>query len=284
VASGCGGGLTVSNSSAATLANNGLISSEATGRTMVIQNSTQTNTGTFQTLNGGSMTLSNLQASNLNGSSASGLGGVMDIAGSYTINQPFAITGSALAYFRPTWTKSATIDMSGKAIFDYTGGSPFAALQADVISGFNGGAWNGPGINSTFAAANPGWAVGYANATDIFSSFPNTFSGQSVDSTSVLMRLTRNGDANLDGTIDTVDFNLLASNFGGTGRYWAQGDFNFDGSVDTIDFNLLASNFGQAAPAQDAQDSPRAFSSAAAPAARDLFGQSAIEALVDIVG
>jgi hypothetical protein len=26
---------------------------------------------------------------------------------------------------------------------------------------------------------------------------------------------------------------------------WFNGDFNYDGTVDTIDFNLLASNFGQ---------------------------------------
>jgi hypothetical protein len=26
---------------------------------------------------------------------------------------------------------------------------------------------------------------------------------------------------------------------------WSNGDFNYDGTVDTIDFNLLASNFGQ---------------------------------------
>lgn len=53
------------------------------------------------------------------------------------------------------------------------------------------------------------------------------------------------GDANHDRTVDTVDFNILASNFSQSGKTFGQGDFNYDGTVDTIDFNLLAANFGK---------------------------------------
>jgi len=52
------------------------------------------------------------------------------------------------------------------------------------------------------------------------------------------------GDANLDGTVDTIDFNLLAANFGGSHKGWGQGEFDFNGLVDTVDFNILAANFG----------------------------------------
>jgi hypothetical protein len=61
----------------------------------------------------------------------------------------------------------------------------------------------------------------------------------------VLIRYTLSGDANLDGTVDTIDFNLLAASFGAPGKSWVNGDFNHDCSVDTTDFNLLASNFSQ---------------------------------------
>jgi hypothetical protein len=44
--------------------------------------------------------------------------------------------------------------------------------------------------------------------------------------------------------VDTVDFNILAANFGQSGKKFSEGDFNYDGVVDTIDFNLLASRFG----------------------------------------
>jgi autotransporter-associated beta strand protein len=57
------------------------------------------------------------------------------------------------------------------------------------------------------------------------------------------------GDADLNGSVDTVDFNLLSASFSDTGKLWVDGDFNYDGSVDSVDFNLLASNFGNSTPA-----------------------------------
>src|SRR5205814_3883518 len=67
-----------------------------------------------------------------------------------------------------------------------------------------------------------------------------------ADSTSILVRYTFAGDANLDGSVNSVDFNLLAANFGASGSIWTQGDFNYDDSVNALDFNLLATNFGSA--------------------------------------
>ncbi len=52
------------------------------------------------------------------------------------------------------------------------------------------------------------------------------------------------GDANNDGTVNLSDFNLLAANFGQSGRDYTQGDFNYDGTVNLADFNLLAARFG----------------------------------------
>jgi hypothetical protein len=67
--------------------------------------------------------------------------------------------------------------------------------------------------------------------------------GQSIDNTSVLARLTYNGDANLDGKVNALDFNALATNFGKTSQFWSNGDFNYDGTVNTQDFTALAGNF-----------------------------------------
>jgi len=54
------------------------------------------------------------------------------------------------------------------------------------------------------------------------------------------------GDADHDGDVDSDDFNILALNFGFSGRNFAQGNFNYDpaGLVNSDDFNLLAVNFG----------------------------------------
>jgi hypothetical protein len=53
------------------------------------------------------------------------------------------------------------------------------------------------------------------------------------------------GDANLDASVDTSDFNILAANFNALGANWLTADFNGDTIVDTLDFNALAANFGQ---------------------------------------
>jgi autotransporter-associated beta strand protein len=127
----------------------------------------------------------------------------------------------------------------------------YSELIGVIKSGYNGGAWNGVGIMSSSAAANPGHALGVAKATDVFQNFPATFMGQTVDADAVLVRYTRYGDANLDGMINLNDFNRLASSFGTNGKTWSQGDFNYDGTVNLSDFNLLASNFGLAASSPD---------------------------------
>jgi len=64
---------------------------------------------------------------------------------------------------------------------------------------------------------------------------------------SVLVRLTREGDANVDGQVNLIDFNRLAGSFGQSNQRWDNGDFNYDGNVNLIDFNRLAANFGQSA-------------------------------------
>jgi hypothetical protein len=52
------------------------------------------------------------------------------------------------------------------------------------------------------------------------------------------------GDANHDATVDLLDFNILAGNFGQSGRDFTQGNFNYDSTVDLLDFNLLSVRFG----------------------------------------
>ena len=136
----------------------------------------------------------------------------------------------------------------------YTGASPLTTVQNQLKGGFNGGAWTGNGITSSSAAASAGaahkTALGIAEATDYNSSFPATFRGQTIDSTSVLIRYTVSGDANLDGTVNLTDFTILAANFNGSSKRWAQGDFNYSGNVALTDFTFLASNFNQSLAAQ----------------------------------
>ena len=51
-------------------------------------------------------------------------------------------------------------------------------------------------------------------------------------------------DANHDRSVNALDFNVLASNFGLPSATFSQGNFNYTGGVDTLDFTLLAAAFG----------------------------------------
>ena len=137
-------------------------------------------------------------------------------------------------------------------VVDYTGPSPLVQTAAALTSGYAGGAWNGNGISSSVAAATPGRALGFGESAALFPAFPATFAGVQVDSTSVLVRYTRYGDADLNQVVNLVDFNRLAANFGSVSARWSHGDFNYNGAVNLADFNLLAANFGQSAAAASA--------------------------------
>ena len=118
-------------------------------------------------------------------------------------------------------------------------------VQSLIIAGYNGGAWNGAGgITSANAAAASSTshktALGYSEATDAFTTFNATFSGRSVDNTSILIRYTASGDANLDGKFDQSDLDQVTArghfNDGTAYHTWTDGDMNFDARGDTADF------------------------------------------------
>lgn len=165
-----------------------------------------------------------------------------------------------IARVRPNGTNAATsrlnalnivggfLDLADNAlVIDYNGASSLSQIATFIQNGFAGGSWNGAGINSSVAAATPNRAIGFAEATDIGSTA--TFAGESIDATSVLVRFTLPGDANLDRIVNISDFSLLAANFNQAG-IWSRGDFNYDGSININDFAALAANFNQSLPAE----------------------------------
>jgi autotransporter-associated beta strand protein len=52
------------------------------------------------------------------------------------------------------------------------------------------------------------------------------------------------GDANGDGSVNEIDAQALAANWGKTNASWADGDFNKDGRVNVADAAILAANWG----------------------------------------
>jgi hypothetical protein len=167
----------------------------------------------------------------------------------------------------PSIASAGALDLTDNdVVIDYAGASPVTAVRA---------ALHGGGIVTSIVAS--GAAVGYAEALDLFSTFPSTFAGQTIDDTSVLMGVTRLGDANLDGAVNLADFNKLAANFGAVGSArWSQGDFNYDGDVNLLDFNLLAGQFGQSAGASLSPEDWSALASAVPEPAALVLGLGAL--------
>jgi hypothetical protein len=110
---------------------------------------------------------------------------------------------------------------------------PIKSIQAYLASGFNGGAWNGNGIISSFAAANPGYGVGYADGAD------GIVSGLSPGQ--ILIKPALLGDATLSGSVDFGDFQILMDHFGQDGG-WDEGNFLYGSTIDAQDFAALAAN------------------------------------------
>jgi len=64
-----------------------------------------------------------------------------------------------------------------------------------------------------------------------------------VDDSTVMVKYTYNGDANLDGVVDRNDLNVFITNYltlpPDSQMGWQAGDFNDDGVVDRNDLNLF---------------------------------------------
>jgi autotransporter-associated beta strand protein len=163
------------------------------------------------------------------------------------------VADGALAQAQSSLPKAVTVttlatNTSGK--LDLTNNSmvlrnmAVADVAALVKSGYAGGAWTGPGLTSSTAAAAGNTGIGFAD-TSVLNLSDGT--GVSVGPTDVLVKYTYYGDADLDGDVDGNDVGAWAVNFTGSGgsstKTWIQGDWDYDGDVDGNDVGRWAVNF-----------------------------------------
>jgi hypothetical protein len=155
-------------------------------------------------------------------------------------------------------TPTAKLDLADNtAIVNYTGASPAVVIRQQILAGRGGAGfgktWNGPGITSSAAAEAveaESLSVGYAENSALPLGAYTSFRGQSVDATSVLMALTRTGDANLDGIVNDDDVTIVGASYapGVPQAFWALGDFDYNGFVDDDDVTLLGVFYDPTAP------------------------------------
>jgi hypothetical protein len=116
-----------------------------------------------------------------------------------------------------------------------------SAVTASLALGYHSGAWNGDGIDSSTAAGTSGvTALGVElNNNGSGGTLFSTLDGQAVTNTSVLVKYTYAGDANLDGTVNGSDYTLIDNGFNAGLSGWRNGDFNYDGSINSNDYLLI---------------------------------------------
>ncbi len=148
------------------------------------------------------------------------------------------------------------LDISdGAVIVDYSGSSPLTAIRNSILSGrggagFGNATWAGKGIMSTAAQIDPiAWSIGYAENSLLPLGAYSTWQGQSVDGTSILIKFTRGGDANLDGVVDDSDVTVLGATYNSNQFHdWYTGDFDYSGMTDDNDVTVLGALYDPLAP------------------------------------
>jgi hypothetical protein len=143
-----------------------------------------------------------------------------------------AVTSRSVNLYRPTSltiAAGAALDLTNNSmVIDYTG--PVGTLVGDTRQHLQSGRM----ITSTGTAGLTG--LGYGDNAVLNKA---TFGGQPVDTSSILVKFTYFGDADLNGQVDVADLGVLATNWQ-TNAPWTGGDFDYSGFVDVADLGLLA--------------------------------------------
>jgi hypothetical protein len=221
-----------------TLASNTTFS-VATGATLLVANPLTINSGvTLSQTGGGTVTYQSIISVGSSGSIVFGNSThahELDVASAGSAS----IGGTSTVLEVDNLGNGGTVNVENHTMIVNYGNStdPAATIRAQLVSGYNGGNWNGVGIDTTSTTGTK-YGIGYADASDAGN--PAGLSSGQLE-----VKYTLYGDSNLDATVNSIDFGNLAASFGKSGKVWDQGDFNYDGTVNSVDFGLLAGNFGK---------------------------------------
>jgi hypothetical protein len=128
-------------------------------------------------------------------------------------------------------TPGAVLDLTNNsAVIDYTGavGTQVDDVRQHLQSG-----------RLTSSSADAARRLGYGDNAVLGRT---SFAGQTVDGSSILIKYTYAGDANLDGQVDITDLGNLATAWQTAGP-WTSGDFDYSNFVDITDLGMLATNW-----------------------------------------
>jgi len=213
---------------------------------------------------------------NVSGTTSTGASGYL--TSNYVRGGTLSLGASSLVKIKPNGgvtgvsaVTSLTIGASARLniddndmVINYAGPSPAATIRAYLVagrgpSGFGNATWNGTSGIISSAASTPAQglggtgdgvnlAIGYAENSAMPLGSYTSFSGQTVGSSSILIKFTRGADADLDGIVGNSDVTIVGGKFGAAGSgEWYFGDFDYSGSCDNADVTALGGLFNPAA-------------------------------------
>lgn len=157
---------------------------------------------------------------------------------------PLDVTWNTVTQWQTTIPVGQTATPFTFEAFDYQGnrvGSDTITVSSSVTAGdFDGsGNTDASDIDLLFASITEG------NQKPRFDlNHDSVVNQQDVDELILNILGTKYGDSNLDGRVDALDFENLASHFGAAPAGWRDGDFDGDGKVTFADFTQLSNSFG----------------------------------------
>ena len=161
---------------------------------------------------------------------------------SIVLGHTVALNGNQFTVTGLTVDPTGKLDVGDGSIrVAYIDGDPLATIQGYLRTAYDGGKWDGGGITSSDAQANPKFAIGETDSAD------GVVQGQPANT--ILLRYVLTGDADENGKVDFGDLVTLARDYNKTGADWAQGNFDYSGKVGFADLVLLARNYNAAAAA-----------------------------------
>jgi hypothetical protein len=165
-----------------------------------------------------------------------------------------SVLRSVPGFGAPAAVDSGRLDLNDNdLVINFVAGDadPLPQLRAVLKSGRGAGTWDGVGIGSLAARNDVRHITGlaYGTAADVLGlsgAQTAAWSGVNVDATSLLVKYTYNGDANLSGQVDSNDFFRIDVGYSKRTLYsaanvpgYGQGNFDFDEDVDAADYMII---------------------------------------------
>jgi hypothetical protein len=110
--------------------------------------------------------------------------------------------------------------------------------------------WDGAGIITSQSDATAGnlTSIAVARGVEVKANTVSEtalWAGQTITGSDTLVMYTYGGDANLDGTINILDYVRIDQGLASSLTGWSNGDFNYDGKINILDYaSVIDSNIG----------------------------------------